>query len=304
MPAFWLTYKPFGPSSRRGWPASELSALVERFESSPANTTALWRVRSHKAAKQGDRFFLFQQGEGLRGIFGAGRLIEKPQQQPDPTDIEGDDTYRAAIKFDQLVDPKREFLLEWNEIEDLVSDTLSNTQTSGISVEADVADEIDRRLAQRISLGSKIRSDEADDRGFDPDSVSDLRDRAIRAIRVRRGQQAFRAQLLAAYGGRCVITGCKVKDLLEAAHITPYLGRVTNHTSNGLLMRSDLHTLFDCGLLAIDPETRKVVVSSKLKASSYSKIDGVKLRDPLQLSDSPSTNNLRKRFKLFRAEGQ
>jgi hypothetical protein len=48
----------------------------------------------------------------------------------------------------------------------------------------------------------------------------------MRAICVRRGRPAFRAALLAAYGGRCAITDCDVEDVLEAAHISPYSGPV------------------------------------------------------------------------------
>ncbi|HEX6784992.1 MAG TPA: HNH endonuclease signature motif containing protein, partial [Sphingomicrobium sp.] len=71
---------------------------------------------------------------------------------------------------------------------------------------------------------------------------------------------------------RCAITGCAVVDVLEAAHVTPYLGSLTNHVSNGLLLRTDLHTLFDCGLLVIEPKTRTVVIAEALKTSSYAKL--------------------------------
>ena len=107
--------------------------------------------------------------------------------------------------------------------------------------------------------------------------------------------------LLQAYGRRCVITGCAVEDVLEAAHITPYLGGTTNHSSNGLLLRTDLHTLFDCGLLAIDPATRLVVIAHSLKTSSYGKIAGLKIRAPTNPVHGPSKKNLGKRFAVFRA---
>jgi predicted restriction endonuclease len=117
---------------------------------------------------------------------------------------------------------------------------------------------------------------------------------------VRRGQKDFRAALLEAYGRRCAITGCAVEDVLEAAHITPYRGSLTNHVSNGLLLRTDLHTLFDCGLLAVDPETRTLVVADTLKSSSYAKLDGKLLRPPKAEAASPSKRNLEKRYVRFK----
>ncbi|WP_200883691.1 HNH endonuclease [Archangium violaceum] len=52
-----------------------------------------------------------------------------------------------------------------------------------------------------------------------------------------------------AYGGRCALTDCEEPRVLEAAHIFPYHGPQTNHVTNGLLLRADLHVLFDLGLL-------------------------------------------------------
>jgi putative restriction endonuclease len=297
MPAFWLTYKPLGPSARRGWPASEMSSLVRQFESSPAIATPLWRIASHQAAKPGDRVYLFKQGQGRKGIFGAGEIVEYPRLQSDPTDIEGGDTYRARVRLDRLVDPDHAFLLSLEDISDVLPDSLLKAQGSGISVPEDVAAEIEKRLVPALPIGS----DQADDPEFDPDSVEDLRGRALRAIRIRRGQPVFRTTLLEVYGRRCVVTGCAVEDVLEAAHITPYLGDTTNHTSNGLLLRADLHTLFDCGLLAIDPDTRMVVIAPALRSSSYGKFAGKPIRAPKDPLHTPSRKNLEKRFAVFQA---
>ncbi len=106
----------------------------------------------------------------------------------------------------------------------------------------------------RVSLAGT----DADGTPFDPVDQGGAVERIMRAIKARRGQQRFRDALIDAYEGRCAITGCQVLDVLEAAHITPYLGPETNHVTNGLLLRADLHTLFDTDLIAVDPETRKV----------------------------------------------
>jgi predicted restriction endonuclease len=71
----------------------------------------------------------------------------------------------------------------------------------------------------------------------------------MRLIVECQGQPAFWDALLQAYERQCAITGCTVLQILEAAHIMPYMGKPTNRVDNGLLLRSDLHTLFDLGLI-------------------------------------------------------
>lgn len=79
-----------------------------------------------------------------------------------------------------------------------------------------------------------------------PSAESMVDPRVLRKIYLRRGQPAFRQRLLAAYDGRCVVTGCNVVEALEAAHITPYSADGEYATSNGMLMRADIHTLSIC----------------------------------------------------------
>jgi len=148
------------------------------------------------------------------------------------------------------------------------------------------------RLENVIGRDVLLPPDAADEKPFDPLDTKDGRERIMRAIRVRRGQRAFRNTLLQAYDGKCAVTGCDVRDLLEAAHIVPYRGLETNHPQNGLLLRSDVHTLFDCGLIAIDVATMTVVVSSKLAGSSYRKLAGRKLRPTLDAASAPSREAL------------
>ncbi|MEA5671335.1 HNH endonuclease [Pseudomonas sp. MH2] len=113
---------------------------------------------------------------------------------------------------------------------------------------------------------------------FDPTDVSDARTRITAAIVRRRGQPAFRKALMDAYGEVCAITGCNLPAVLEAAHIHPYKGTHTNVASNGLLLRADIHTLFDLGLIAIESDTMTVRVSPKLRGTDYSILDGSSLR--------------------------
>lgn len=63
-------------------------------------------------------------------------------------------------------------------------------------------------------------------------------------------QQAFRQALLDAYGGRCALSACDVAAALEAAHVADW--RSENDAGAGILLRADLHRLFERGLLAFD----------------------------------------------------
>lgn len=82
--------------------------------------------------------------------------------------------------------------------------------------------------------------------------------------RARLGQGAFRVLVTEAYGKRCAVTGEKTLPVLEAAHIKPYACDGPHRVQNGLLLRSDLHKLFDLGYVTVTPDLH-VEVSSKLR---------------------------------------
>ena len=126
-----------------------------------------------------------------------------------------------------------------------------------------------------------------------PISLTDARRRIDGAIVARQGGGAFRAAALLAFGGRCAISGYDVAEGLEAAHIVPYLGPHTNAVTNALLLRADLHTLFDRGLLTIDPMTMRVALSPTLKASAIKNLDGVILSMPSEADQWRSSLELR-----------
>lgn len=121
----------------------------------------------------------------------------------------------------------------------------------------------------------------------------DERVRTSMSIVRRVGQAEFRRRLLRAYQGRCAITGCDVPQALEASHILPYRGRQTSETSNGLLLRADVHTLYDLGLLDLHEDTLSVLVSPKLRDTVYGDLAGKRLTVPASLSDRPSADALR-----------
>lgn len=86
-----------------------------------------------------------------------------------------------------------------------------------------------------------------------------------RLVAARIGQRPFQALVLDAYHRRCAVTGEKIRPVLQAAHIFPVARGGENRLDNGLLLRSDVHTLFDNGYLGIDPKLR-LMVSPRLRS--------------------------------------
>jgi hypothetical protein len=99
---------------------------------------------------------------------------------------------------------------------------------------------------------------------------------------LRRGQPAFRRNLLTAYDRKCCISGWAPENVLEAAHIEEHSVSGLNSVGNGLLLRSDLHALFDDGLLRIDPERLVVVLAHELEGTPYWELNGQRLRLPVR----------------------
>lgn len=127
---------------------------------------------------------------------------------------------------------------------------------------------------------------------FDPKSTKEGRELIVENITRRRGQPQLRHVLLAAYDYTCAVTGCNATDALEAAYIIPYRGKYTHHTSNAILLRSDVHTLFDLGKIAVDTRTMTIVISDELLETSYRLLGGRPVHYPKDETQRPSTEAL------------
>jgi putative restriction endonuclease len=86
-----------------------------------------------------------------------------------------------------------------------------------------------------------------------------------RLVAPRLGQGSFRVLITDAYRSRCAMTSERTLPVLEAAHIRPYAAGGEHALSNGLLLRSDLHKLFDLGYLTVDPKDLAINVSQKIR---------------------------------------
>jgi len=85
-------------------------------------------------------------------------------------------------------------------------------------------------------------------------------------VRVRRGQRHFREQILAAQGSSCAFTGGAPTRVLEAGHLYSYAELGTHFEHGGLMLRRDIHRLFDDGALAVEPSALRVDVAPELHA--------------------------------------
>lgn len=133
------------------------------------------------------------------------------------------------------------------------------------------------------------------------DGQTDEEEKQLVAIRTRRGQADFRNRLHCAYGATCAISGSTVEPLLEAAHIVPHALETNYATSNGLLLRADIHTLFDLHLIAVDADGR-VAVSRSLEWTEYAQFRGRRLvAIPPDEEARPAPDQLKRHHDLFMA---
>jgi hypothetical protein len=116
--------------------------------------------------------------------------------------------------------------------------------------------------------------------------------------RARKGQRKLRLKLLELYNSKCAITGYSPSEVLEAAHIVNHSISGINHSDNGILLRSDIHSLFDSNLLRINPESLAVIIDPTLKDTPYWKINGVTIHSRTDGSN-PSKKYLHQRWGGF-----
>lgn len=127
------------------------------------------------------------------------------------------------------------------------------------------------------------------------DAADDPEKMQLVARRVRRGQKKFRKNLIEAYSGKCVVSGVDVLGVLDAAHIVNHSESGKNSVANGILLRADLHNLFDDGLLKISPYNHTVEICDSLAGSRYEKFNGVKISARLD-GEFPDQELLKRKY--------
>jgi len=115
-------------------------------------------------------------------------------------------------------------------------------------------------------------------------------------VKPRLGQGSFRVLVTDAYERRCAVSNERTLPVLEAAHIKPYSESGEHKVTNGILLRQDIHTLFDRGYVTITPEFN-IEVSRRIKEEfengrDYYKYNGQLMRPPQNWMDRPSREYL------------
>ena len=141
-----------------------------------------------------------------------------------------------------------------------------------------------------------------------PQSIQERR-YALRVVKQRLHQASFREAVIAAYNGRCAVSGLPERRLLDAAHIisdkNEFMGQPV--ITNGLPLSKIHHSAFDSNLIGINPDYRLHVSERLLSQNdgpmleSFKQLNGNKLRLPTRLIDYPDRERLALRFEEFGA---
>lgn len=236
-----------------------------------------WEEHSRKQQREG-------RGRRLVDIFvGQGDIFKKNKEYQDAIDA-----YKLALE----VDPKDSKAI--NRLKNCESALKKNIQISK-PTQPSVEPKLPELSPDKDEL-SVAREELDKENFFTFKNDAEARQKITVSIARRQGQSKFRQSLLEAYSGKCAITNFDAEAALEAAHIIPYIETENNHPSNGLLLRADLHTLFDLNLIAINPKTMKVHIYPELKTTEYKTVDGKELRIPKDVVYRPKQQFLEKRF--------
>ena len=158
-------------------------------------------------------------------------------------------------------------------------------------------------LVARVAFG-----DPNQDKILFPQSIHE-RSYALQVVKKRLHQMSFREAVIAAYNGRCAVSGLPERRLLDAAHIISDKDEIMGQPviKNGLLLSKIHHSAFDSHLIGINPDY-KLHVSERLLSQkdgpmleSFKQLNGKKLRLPTRLIDYPDRERLALRFEEFRA---
>ncbi|MCJ0741847.1 HNH endonuclease [Pedobacter montanisoli] len=219
--------------------------------------------------------------ESITNPKGLNTVIRKQRGIKLNIDVDG---LRPTTKYNNVFENPREFYFGSIDEKQLLDH---------ISLSLDIA-LYNLGLAKKDDLTIAEKADTgANDQAFDPQNLADARTKIARQITARRGQKSFRDQLLRAYEYKCAVTGCDVVSTLEACHIMPYKGDQTNHIQNGLLLRSDIHILFDLGFLTINYKNKTVILNKEITSSYYGQFKAKKIFLPKKPSDHPHLDALK-----------
>jgi len=283
---YLFTWKP------EGWPYEELRKLVDIFQSH-GTAEDEWRCAAHHKIRVGDRAYLLKQGEFNRGIFGRGIVIGQAVKSKRVT--AGTNPWSVPIRIDVLWDPMEHVLVNEEQLLRLPAPHHRwSTQASGVTLDRDAARQIDAIIDSVLTDGTTPKG------GMVSNGAAQeiARLRAMGEVATRPGQKAFCETIRTNYGNACAFTGCTTLAALQAAHICSQEGIDDNNPENGLLMRSDIHALFDAFLITLSQDGTTVELSPELTDASYAFLRTVTVSLPKR-GPRPSRENIREHRDRF-----
>ncbi len=134
---------------------------------------------------------------------------------------------------------------------------------------------------------------------FVAEDSGQVKERVSALVMRRKAQDRFRDALLSAYDRRCAVTGYDAEDALQAAHIIAYRGASSQQVCNGLLLRADIHLLYDRHLLSVNPEDNRVSLHERLKGTAYREVDHRSIHLPDDQALRPEPERLELHWAVF-----
>ncbi len=206
-------------------------------------------------------------------------------------------TEYSMIGFKVLIDPVFLEEKDWFELPaDWASSIVSGKTYSNTSFEG-------AKILNKIaSLNPSSAAFESDRLKFEGFAEQSEKYGAAQSIRQRLRQTDFRLKIISCYDASCAITGTRIPQILEAAHIIPFSGEGVHSFENGILLRSDIHRLFDDGLIWIDDEYKVVISSVLLEENAhedYAALNGKKIFLPRNRQMWPALENIQRHRNLM-----
>jgi len=248
-----------------------------------AKDNLVWATKKRFPVSAGDDLFFWKTGGGGLIAYAVAMEDARPVTAIEavPWPDHSEQHYVSRFDLTEIVEAPSAVTNSWNRLQEW--GRFSGMANQGV-VRVDDQSGVERLrqlVAERAQsdIPPMIRREVEEVRGAIT-STEDARQFVQRSVAERRGQPQFRKNLLQAYDGRCCVTECDAAPALEAAHIAPYRGEHTNQLRNGLLLRADVHTLFDLLELTVDASTRTIHLSDNLRRTQYEQLHGVELRPP------------------------
>jgi putative restriction endonuclease len=219
----------------------------------------------------------FQVGNGALDLFEMRTRVEKYRRVPPSAH---DDYTIGCILLEQPFFLPRE---QWIPIPQDWSPNIVQGKTYDLTVEPGRTIWTKLQTRQESTTSSVVRETEA---AFGEPVL----------VQPRLGQGAFRILVTDGYERRCAFTGERTLPVLDAAHIRPFSQIKEHRLDNGLLLRKDLHALFDRGYMTVTP-TLKIEVSKRIKEEfsngrEYYRLHGQEMRPPAVRHMFPSSDSL------------